>query len=428
MRHDHDDDNRDDHTPQATGDFRYDISRRTLLRRGLQGGMALGATAAAVPFALGPADEAGAQTAPPPPGAEGRPPRDGRDRPGDGAARGGRPRGGVQAATFLGEHQAGIVTPPPTRLRLVTFDLATSDRADVVALFQRWTEAANRLTEGGTTLTFGVGPSFFERLGLQARQPSALAALPAFAGDAILEGYRDGDMVLQLCATTDATTSAVAAEVEALAEGVATVRATQVGFREDVPPRETPRNLMGFKDGTANPPFVDGLTTDQLIWAGSEAPAWLQGGSYLVMRRIRIDLAAWEQTAVAAQEAVIGRDKETGAPLTGTRERDRADFGERDSAGNLVIAADAHIRRARPQQNGGARILRRGYGYRDSEADAGLIFLSYQRNPAQFTRIQSSLSASDALNRFTITVGSGVWAVLPGVATGGWLGQALLEG
>ena len=328
--------------------------------------------------------------------------------------------------TFFGERQAGIVTTPPARLRFVTLDLATTDRTEVAAMFQRWTDAASRLTTGGTTVTLGLGASFFDRLSLQPQRPSRLTALPAFAGDALVAGYTDGDLAFQVCAADDATATTAIAELRTLSAGLVTERSTQVGFRAPTARGETGRNLMGFKDGTVNPPFADGLTADQVLWVGSEGPAWLQGGSYLVMRRIRLDLAAWEQTSVAAQEAVIGRDKETGAPLTGTRERDRADFGERDAAGNLVIPADAHIRRARPRQNGGARILRRGYNYQDAANDAGLIFLSYQRDPQQFVRIQQSLAASDALNRFSTTLGSGLWAILPGVTSGHWLGEGLL--
>ena len=428
MHHDHNTSNEDTREDVAENDskteFRYDISRRNLLRRSLKGGMALGAAAAAMPLALGGASEAEAQTAPEPP-AGARPPRP--PRPDEGP-RPPRPDGrtGAQAVTFFGERQAGIVTAPPTRLRFVTLDLATSDRTEVAAMFQRWTDAASRLTTGGTTVTLGLGASFFDRLSLQPQRPSRLTALPAFAGDALVAGYTDGDLALQVCAADDATATAAVAELRAQSAGLVTERSTQVGFRAATARGETGRNLMGFKDGTVNPPFADGLTADQVLWVGSEGPAWLQGGSYLVMRRIRLDLAAWEQTSITAQEAVIGRDKETGAPLTGTRERDRADFGERDAAGNLVIPADAHIRRARPRQNGGARILRRGYNYQDAANDAGLIFLSYQRDPQQFVRIQQSLAASDALNRFSTTLGSGLWAILPGVTSGHWLGEGLL--
>lgn len=429
MHHDHhsnDDGAHDDiEADDSTTEFRYDISRRQLLRRSLKGGIAIGAAAAAMPLGLGGTRDAEAQTAPEPPAAGARPPR----QPGpDGAPRPARPdgRNGARAITFFGERQAGIVTMPALRLRFVTLDLATTDRDEIAALFQRWTDAAARLTAGGTTITLGLGATFFDALSLQAQRPSRLTTLPAFAGDALLAGYRDGAIALQVCAADDATAANAVAELRTLGTSVVTERSTQVGFRAATARGETGRNLMGFKDGTANPPFVDGLTADQVLWVGNEGPSWLQGGSYLVMRRIRLDLAAWEQTPVAAQEAVIGRDKESGAPLTGTRERDRADFAERDAAGDLVIPADAHIRRAQARQNGGARILRRGYNYQDAPDDAGLIFLSYQRDPQQFIRIQQSLAASDALNRFSTTLGSGLWAILPGVTAGHWLGEGLL--
>lgn len=400
----------------STADFNYDISRRSFLRHGLRGGLTIGA-AAGLSLALG-GTRAEAQEAPlaAPPG--GRPPRDnGGRRP--------RRRQGQVEAVFFGEHQSGIVTPPPTRVEFTTYDLVTADRADVVALFQRWTEAGSRITTGGTTVTFGLGPGFFDRLGVQSQRPRDLV-MPSFAVDALVAAYTGGDIAVQVCAQSDAAAGAAAAEIEAVGDGVVAVRASQRGFRAATAPRETPRNLLGFRDGTVNPPFADGITADSVIWVGSEGPAWLQGGTYLAMRRIRLDIAAWEAMAVTAQEAVIGRDRETGAPLTGDAERDRPELRERDASGQLVIAADAHIRRARADRNGGARILRRGYNYRDSAEDAGLLFLSYQRDPAQFIRIQRSLAASDALNRFSTVLGSGLWAIPPGARSGGWLADGLL--
>jgi len=378
------------------------ISRRQLLRRGLRGGLAFATVAGAAPLALG--GPRSAEAAAPP---------------------------------FFGEHQAGIVTPPPVRVLFATFDLLTDSRADVAAMLQRWTAAGARITTSapgnadGTSITVALGGSFFDRLGLQALRPARLQPLPAFTGDALQASFTGGDLAVQVCAGDATLATAILDEITVLGDGVAAVRATQGGFREAVParPRTTPRNLLGFKDGTANGPFADGIVADQRVWVGSEGPEWLRGGSYLVMRRIVLDLAAWAQTSVTAQEAVIGRHKTSGAPLGEVGERDRPDFRARDASGQPVIPVDAHIRRASPGRSG-ARILRRGYNFDDSAASpsggAGLLFLSYQRDPAQFTRIQAALSALDALNRFSTVTGSGLYAVLPGAAEGGWLADRLL--
>jgi deferrochelatase/peroxidase EfeB len=400
-------DARPEQSTSEADEFRTSFSRRRLLRRGVTGGLTLAAVAGAAPLAMLGPGEASAQEPPAPP-----PP-----------------------AAFFGEHQAGIVTRPTARILLATFDLTTSARDDLAGMMQRWTAAAQQLTaqHPGMTFTFAVGSGLFDRLGMQAARPAGLRPLPAFAGDALDDAYTEGDLAVQLGAATDEAAAAALDTLSALGVSVLQVRATQAGFTDVSAGRRpvTPRNLMGFKDGTANPPFMDGITADQHVWVGSEGPSWLQGGSYLVMRRIRLDLAAWESTSTAAQEDVIGRAKASGAPLTGTRERDRADFRERDASGQLVIPVDAHIRRAEPRQNGGARILRRGYNYREDSTslpggDAGLLFLSYQRDPAQFIRIQSSLATLDALNRFSKTVGSGLFAALPGAVAGGWIGERLL--
>ncbi|PKN81730.1 MAG: deferrochelatase/peroxidase EfeB [Chloroflexi bacterium HGW-Chloroflexi-9] len=397
---------RSDHIFPSAGDETpgTSISRRQLLRRGLRGGLALAAVAGTAPLALG--DAQSAEAAAPP---------------------------------FFGEHQAGIVTPPPVRVLFATFDLLTDSRADVAAMLQRWTAAGARITGSapgnadGTSITVALGGSFFDRLGLQAMRPARLQPLPAFTGDALQPAFTGGDLAVQVCAAEATLATAILDEITTLGAGVVAVRAAQAGFREAVParPRTTPRNLLGFKDGTVNGPFADGIVADQRVWIGSEGPEWLRGGSYVVMRRIVLDVAAWEQTSVSAQESVIGRHKASGAPLGEARERDRADLRARDAAGQLVIPVDAHIRRASPGRNGGARILRRGYNFDDSASTpsggAGLLFLSYQRDPAQFTRIQSSLSALDALNRFSTVTGSGLYAVLPGTSEAGWLGDRLLS-
>ena len=47
------------------------------------------------------------------------------------------------------------------------------------------------------------------------------------------------------------------------------------------------------------------------------AADWLDGGSYLVARRINMHIETWDRTSLQEQEAIIGRDKKQGAPLSG---------------------------------------------------------------------------------------------------------------
>lgn len=358
---------------------------------------------------------------------------------------------------FHGRHQAGIADPAPRHATVAAFDVTASDRAGLRHLLDAWTIAAERMTRGlpagpvldvtrapndpgeamglgpsGLTITLGVGPSLLTgepgaRFGLAARRPAPLADLPAFEGDALVDRWSGGDLIVQAC-SDDAQVAFHA--IHALAStgaGLARPRWSLDGFLGTSRGTEspTPRNLMGFKDGTVNPGRAQ---FDRVVWAGDE-PAWMRHGSYLVVRRIRMDLAQWDAETLDDQEETIGRIRSTGAPLTGGTETSapvlRGPGAER-------IRPDAHIRVASPAANGGARLLRRGYNYSagttDTGAlDAGLLFLAYQRDPRQqFVPIQSRIASSDALRTYLTTVGSGVYAVLPGVRPGGSFADALL--
>jgi len=196
----------------------------------------------------------------------------------------------------------------------------------------------------------------------------------------------------------------------------------------------TPRNLMGFKDGTNNIKLDDETALAEHVWAGRrEEPAWMQGGTYLVTRRIRMLIEVWDRASLGDQEATIGRTKTVGAPLGGRHEFDRVDLAAKGPSGLPVIAADAHIRLAAPIENGEIRILRRGYSFTDGmdprlgQLDAGLFFIAYQRDPRrQFVPLQRRLSRSDALNDYITHTGSAVFACPPGVGPGDYIGGTLL--
>jgi deferrochelatase/peroxidase EfeB len=211
------------------------------------------------------------------------------------------------------------------------------------------------------------------------------------------------------------------------------MRWSQLGFGRTASTthaQDTPRNLMGFKDGTNNIRAEDAEALEEFVWAGEEAPAWLRGGTYVVARRVRILIEVWDRASLGDQELTIGRVKPSGAPLTGTGEFDQPDLEAR-ADGEPVIPADAHIRLAAPTVTG-TRILRRGYSFTDgfdevsAQLDAGLFFISFQRDPKQFAEIQANFGG-DALNEYIRHTSSAVFAVPPGAQPGGHIGEGLFS-
>jgi deferrochelatase/peroxidase EfeB len=382
------------------------------------------------------------------------------------------PGGASGAATvpFHGAHQAGIVTPVQDRLHFVAFDLTSDRREELVDLLRTWTDAARRMTAGRDagplgavagpaeappddtgealglpasrlTLTIGFGPSLFrdehghDRFGPAGRRPAALEDLPHFPGDQLDPERCGGDVAIQACADDPQVAVHAVRNLARAAFGVAAVRWSQLGFgRTSSTSRAqaTPRNLMGFKDGTNNLKAEDGELLDQSVWVQpGDDPAWLRGGSYLVARRIRMTIETWDRTSLAEQQAIIGRFKGSGAPLTGHDEFDGPDFGAKGGDAAPVIRADAHVRLAHPSGSRGAHLLRRGYNFVDGtdglgRLEAGLFFLAYQRDPRkQFIPVQANLARKDALNEYIRHVGSAVFACPPGVSPDGWWGQSL---
>lgn len=371
---------------------------------------------------------------------------------------------GTGVIAFRGERQAGIVTPAQDRMHFVALDLTGTDRAAVGDLLRRWTLAAERMTAGletadggavpanryvapadtgealglsaaSLTLTFGVGPALFDKLGITDRRPAPLAELPRFQGDRLDPARSGGDLCIQACA--DDPQVAVHAVRNLVREGfgVTEVRWSQLGFGRTASTstaQATPRNLFGFKDGTNNLKAEEPELLDEHVWVGAEGPDWLRGGTYLVARRIRMHIETWDRSNLDEQQQIIGRDKGEGAPLTGTGEFDPADLSATGPDGP-VIADDSHVRLASAQENGGVRLLRRGYNFVDGSdgrghLDAGLFFVAFVRDPqSRFVPMQRTLARSDALSEYLEHTGSAVFAVPPGLADGDdhW-GRALL--
>ncbi|HEV7936152.1 MAG TPA: iron uptake transporter deferrochelatase/peroxidase subunit [Actinomadura sp.] len=363
------------------------------------------------------------------------------------------------AVPFFGAHQAGIATPVQDRLHFAVFDVVTDDRARLVRLLKDWTAAAAAMTAGRPngagavggipeappddtgealglpasrlTLTIGFGPTLFEsggkdRFGLRSRRPAALADLPHFSGDNLDPDRSGGDIAVQACADDPQVAVHAIRNLARIGFGVVRVRWSQLGFGKTsstTPDQQTPRNLMGFKDGTNNIAGTDTALLDRHIWAaGGDGADWMAGGSYLVARRIRMHIETWDRASLKEQEDLIGRDKGEGAPAGRGRERDPVVLAR--------MQPNAHVRLAHPDSNGGIRILRRGYSFTDGSdglgrLDAGLFFIAYQRDPRTgFIPVQRRL-ATDGLNEYLQHVGSGIWACPPGVRQGGYWGDTL---
>ncbi|MGW6919212.1 iron uptake transporter deferrochelatase/peroxidase subunit [Kitasatospora sp. NPDC054939] len=363
---------------------------------------------------------------------------------------------GAGRVPFHGARQAGILQPAQARVHLAAFDLAAGSGRDALrTLLQRWSRTAARLAAGepaeehenqialdagpcSLTVTFGFGATLFDRIGLPDRRPPALEPLPAFPGDALDPARGDGDLWVQIGADDALVAFHALRVLQRQAAGTAALRWQAAGFSRTPGATARPatgRNLMGQIDGTNNPQPADpGFDATVFCAAGGDHPDWAVGGSYVVYRRIRMLLDSWEALPVDRQERVIGRRKSDGAPLSGGGERTPADLAARDGEGALAIPADAHIRVAAPDANGGAAMLRRGFSYHDGalpdgSPDAGLLFLAFQADPRRgFTPVQRKLARGDGLSRFLRHEASGVYAVPPGAPEGGWVGQALLEG
>jgi deferrochelatase/peroxidase EfeB len=279
------------------------------------------------------------------------------------------------------------------------------------------------------TVTFGFGPGLFTG-SLERKRPPALAPLPPFGGDALDPAFSGGDLAIQVCADDARVAREAVARLTRHARGAAAPRWTQQGFgRSSVTStsQQTPRNLMGFKDGTDNIKAEDGAAMRRSVWVGPrDRPGWMRGGSYMVVRRIRMKLDTWDATPVHRQERVIGRHKRSGAPLGGHHEHDAPDLDAGVEGGDPTIPTDAHIRLSSPHANAGTRILRRSYNYRAATNNADLIFIAYQRHPRQFIAIQRRLGErDDALGEFIVHEGSAVFACPPGARPGGYVGEGI---
>lgn len=351
---------------------------------------------------------------------------------------------GQEEISFYGKHQAGITTPMQKNIYFVVLDLRTTDKTDVIQLFKDWTDYSQKLVNGELvkkdgsnallppsdtgetvglnpyrlTLTFGVSASFLTKLGLEKKRPKLFRDLPAFPKEQLRKQYTGGDIVIQACADDEQVAFHAVRNLIRKGRNKMTMKWSQSGFAAIGDRMETPRNLFGFKDGTAN------VTTekdfDMVVWADSQD--WMKNGSYMAVRRIIMHLETWDRTNLQEQENTFGRYKESGAPFGKKDEFDEVDLS--------LLPVDSHVRLAKEVN---LPILRRSYSYSDGidpktgQFDAGLLFIAFQKDPDRFVKIQTNLGAVDKMNEYVTHIGSGLFACFGGVKEGGYLGQDLFE-
>lgn len=351
---------------------------------------------------------------------------------------------GQEEISFYGKHQAGITTPMQKNIYFVVLDLRTTDKNELIQLFKDWTDYSQKLVNGELvkkdgsnallppsdtgetvglnpyrlTLTFGVSASFLTKLGLEKKRPKLFRDLPAFPKEQLREQYTGGDIVIQACADDEQVAFHAVRNLIRKGRNKVTMKWSQSGFAAIGDRMETPRNLFGFKDGTAN------VTTekdfDKVVWADSQD--WMKNGSYMAVRRIIMHLETWDRTNLQEQENTFGRYKESGAPFGKTNEFDEVDLS--------LLPVDSHVRLAKEVD---LPILRRSYSYSDGidpktgQFDAGLLFIAFQKDPDSFVKIQTNLGAVDKMNEYVTHIGSGLFACFGGVKEGGYIGQDLFE-
>lgn len=381
---------------------------------------------------------------------------------------------------FRGEKQQGILTPTQNNMYTAAFNVTVQDVGGLKELLSEWTVAAEHMCAGelvggapegnhhmppedtgeawgyspsGLTITFGFGRSLFvdehgnDRFGLKDKMPKILSdGVPKFANEALRAGSSDGDILIQTCSNDAQICVHAIRNLTRIAFGSATLKWSQIGYgRSSSTSRgqQTPRNLFGFKDGTANLKAEDGddLFGDN-VWVQPEDDPnaqWMNGGTYFVARKIHMYLEIWDRVRLSEQQEVIGRDKQYGAPLSiasprASDEFEALDFTAQDDHGEPVIPTDSHVAVVAPENNGGHRMLRRSYNYTDGNdslgrLDAGLFFIAYVRDPRKgFYPTLKKMTEQDALTEYLQHQASALFAVPAGIRDGDeMVGQGLFE-
>ncbi|PIC66027.1 deferrochelatase/peroxidase EfeB [Sporosarcina sp. P21c] len=363
---------------------------------------------------------------------------------------------------FYGKHQSGIATECQSYVYFASLNVLVHSQQELMDLFKTWTPIAVRMMNGeqidgqtsnmlipakdtgeavgldasNLTLTFGVGPSLFEKesIGLASKKPSELKDLPHFPKDQLDPTYTGGDICIQACADDPQVAFHAVRNLVRIASGKVSLKWTQAGFNSypmKGKKKETPRNLFAFKDGSVNPNGSKEAEMNEVAWIDAgQSKSWMTNGTYMAVRRVQMHLETWDRTALREQEATFGRHRDTGAPIGKEKETDEVDLDEKDANGEYVISQTSHVRLAKKSKK---KILRRSFSYSsgvmDSTGtfDAGLLFISFQKDPEQFIAIQNSFGREDKLNEYITHRGSALFACFPGIQKGGFIGDSLFS-
>ena len=359
----------------------------------------------------------------------------------------------INKVDFYGKHQSGIITPVQTHIYFASLNVLVTSKEELQELFKKWTPLVVRLMNGelmvdltentrvptgdtgeavglnasNLSITVGVGPTLFDKLDMTNLKPDEFIDLPHFPNDQLQEEFTGGDICIQACADDPQVAFHAVRNLVRAASGQVEIKWSQAGFTSFPAAGGTPRNLFAFKDGTVNPSITDEEDLKEVVWVDN---GWLSGGTYLVVRKIQMHLETWDRTSLKDQEETFGRYRDSGAPFGKTNEFDDFDVEEKDENGAYIMPDTSHVHLARKS---GARILRRSYSYASGVMtntgahDAGLLFISFQKNPVQFMAVQTSLGRMDKMNEYITHRGSAVFACFPGVQKGSYLGEALFN-
>ena len=359
---------------------------------------------------------------------------------------------GNEKISFYGEHQSGIATPVQKNVYFAVLDLHSTDREEIKQMFKDWTDYSEKLMKGELvapelanhlvppldtgetvglnpyrlTITFGISPSFLDKLKLDNKKMEEFKDLPHFPRDQIKDKYKGGDICIQACADDAQVAFHAVRNLVRKGRALITSKWTQAGFLPIGNGKETPRNLFGFKDGTENPKNDNDFKN--VVWYDKDN--WLKNGTFLIVRRIQMHLETWDRTNLQEQENTFGRYKESGAPFGETDEFATIDINKKGPDGKPVIPIDSHVYLAKKAD---VKIARRAFSYSNGidevsgQFDAGLLFICFQKHPDQFIKIQNSLGNEDKLNEYITHIGTGIFACFGGIKKGEYIGQKLFE-
>ncbi len=369
----------------------------------------------------------------------------------------------MSVRSFHGPTQTGVATPARAHSLAAAFHVLARDRAELAAAFRELSASARLLVEGSGTperdpvlppsgtgvlgadsvpveTTVAVGASLFDdRYRLASRRPRELVVMPFLANDRLDDAWSHGDVLLTLAADRpDAVLHGLRQLMRATRRFLGLQWVVDGYSRPDAPDsiagRTQNRNLLGFKDGSANLQVSDDAEMETFVWLGpGDDQPWSVGGTYQVVRLIRLLVERWDRTALTEQESIIGREKISGAPLG--LDAEEADPEYQNDPKGRRIPLDAHIRLARPRDAATEhqRMLRKGFNFQKgfdgaSLLDQGLAFVSYQRQLSDFRMVQERLRG-ERLEEYTLPFGGGFFFVLPGAQdSDDWIGRTLLTG